>query len=237
MSHLAAALLLVMPSPRAWTCMVNLLDAHHFHDFYSMDLGAIGVHSHVFGELLQQFMPEVSSKVFVMPGGGGVGVGGRGAIGGSAVKCIGVLGNRLSCSLLFQMARKLLQQGLDCRIFILEWGVLGGASSCVSPPVTRRRWWMTVFLSALNIDMGFRWHSFANGTTFASHCCCGFARAVLVTLSRAFDLFLLDGVPALFRIGLALLQVHHASPHCSPLQPMSVFQFIHLSSHISPPPL
>jgi hypothetical protein len=104
MSHLAAALLLVMPSPRAWTCMVNLLDAHHFHDFYSMDLGAIGVHSHVFGELLQQFMPEVSSKVFVI----------------SAVKCIGVLGYRLSCSLLFQMARKLLQQGLDCRIFILE---------------------------------------------------------------------------------------------------------------------
>ena len=45
--------------------------------------------------------------------------------------------------------------------------------------VTRDRWWMTAFLSALNIDTGF----------------------------RAFDLFLLDGVPALFRLGLALLQV------------------------------
>jgi hypothetical protein len=59
MSHLAAALLLVMPPPRAWSCMVNLLDAHHFHDFYSMDLSAISMHSDVFGELLQQFMPEV----------------------------------------------------------------------------------------------------------------------------------------------------------------------------------
>ena len=39
--------------------MVNLLDAHHFHDFYSMDLSAISMHSDVFGELLQQFMPEV----------------------------------------------------------------------------------------------------------------------------------------------------------------------------------
>jgi hypothetical protein len=61
MSHLAAALLLVMPPPRAWSCMVNLLDAHHFHDFYSMDLSAISMHSDVFGELLQQFMPEVCS--------------------------------------------------------------------------------------------------------------------------------------------------------------------------------
>jgi hypothetical protein len=59
MSHLAAALLLVMPPPRAWACMVNLLDAHHFYDFYSMDLSAISAHSDVFGELLQQFMPEV----------------------------------------------------------------------------------------------------------------------------------------------------------------------------------
>jgi hypothetical protein len=59
MSHLAAALLLVMPPPRAWACMVNLLDAHHFQEFYSMDIGAISVHSSVFGELLQQFMPEV----------------------------------------------------------------------------------------------------------------------------------------------------------------------------------
>jgi hypothetical protein len=39
--------------------MVDLLDKHHFFDFYSMDLNAISVHSDVFGELLQQFMPEV----------------------------------------------------------------------------------------------------------------------------------------------------------------------------------
>jgi len=61
MSHIAAALLLVMPPPRAWACMVNLLDAHHFQDFYSMDIAAISVHSSVFGELLQQFMPEVAA--------------------------------------------------------------------------------------------------------------------------------------------------------------------------------
>ncbi len=61
MSHIAAALLLVMPPARAWACMVNLLDCHHFFDFYSMDLSAISVHSDVFGELLQQFMPEVRS--------------------------------------------------------------------------------------------------------------------------------------------------------------------------------
>jgi hypothetical protein len=62
MSHIAAALLLVMPPAQAWSCMVNLLDKHHFYDFYSMDLAAIGAHSDVFGELLQQFMPEVRSE-------------------------------------------------------------------------------------------------------------------------------------------------------------------------------
>ena len=75
------------------------------------------------------------------------------------------------------MARKLLQQGLDCRIFILEYDARAGSQRFAF--VTRDRWWMTAFLSALNIDTGF----------------------------RAFDLFLLDGVPALFRLGLALLQV------------------------------
>ena len=56
-----------------------------------------------------------------------------------------------------QMARKLLQQGLDCRIFILECAASVVLNSLLcSLPVTRRRWWMTAFLSALNIDMGFR---------------------------------------------------------------------------------
>ena len=63
MSHIAAALLLVLPPPRAWACMVDLLDKHHFFDFYSMDLHASSVQSDVFGELLQQFMPEVRIAV------------------------------------------------------------------------------------------------------------------------------------------------------------------------------
>ena len=40
--------------------------------------------------------------------------------------------------------------------------------------------------------------------------------SITTTRSRAFDLFLLEGVPALFRLGLALLQVPAAPPAYSP---------------------
>jgi hypothetical protein len=57
---------------------------------------------------------------------------------------------------------------------------------------------MTAFISAFSIDMAFRQ---ARPRTPS------FTINVVIVPSRAFDLFLLDGIPALFRIGLALLQV------------------------------
>jgi TBC1 domain family member 14 len=59
MGYLAATLLLSMDEHDSFIAFCNLLNQHHFYDFFIMDMDRVGVHIRAFEQLLMKTLPDV----------------------------------------------------------------------------------------------------------------------------------------------------------------------------------
>eukprot|EP01028_Stygiella_incarcerata_P002719 TRINITY_DN151_c0_g2_i1.p1 TRINITY_DN151_c0_g2~~TRINITY_DN151_c0_g2_i1.p1 ORF type:complete len:566 (+),score=159.05 TRINITY_DN151_c0_g2_i1:154-1698(+) len=59
MGYLAATLLLTMDEYDSFVAFCNLLNQHHFYDFFMMDMDRVGAHIRAFEQLLMKTLPDV----------------------------------------------------------------------------------------------------------------------------------------------------------------------------------